>query len=358
MFFRVRAKLVFILERIFLHFAGIAGGAMKSMRRVFRSFPIWPLSLSLIFLLLPGLIYAQEFPTKPITLYCGFGAGAATDITARMLASEAEKTLGVPIVVENKPGGGTTVCASLVASKKGDGYILGLGSSQVITASPHLMILSYDPLKDFTPIMQYTYYLSALIVLSESPFKTINDLIAYAQTHPGMSYGSTGMYGQSHLSTFQLARCKGLQLKHVPFNSGTAVATALLGKHVDMATSGDRLMSYVKQGLMRLLVNYNVETRDPAFPEVPILTELGCRDIPPNRMFIYGPKGLPDSASLKLSEAFKKASETPKFQKLLKDLDLPYSFKGRSQLEKELPEEHEFLKNFFNEIGVKRGFSL
>jgi tripartite-type tricarboxylate transporter receptor subunit TctC len=328
---------------------------MKSTRSVWLHFPVWALSLFLVLLLLPCPMNAQEFPTRAITLYCGYDAGAGTDITARALAAEAEKILGVPIVVENKPGGGTTVCASLVASKKGDGYILGLGSSQVITASPHLMSLSYDPLKDFTPVIQYTYYLSGLIVLSESPFKTINDLIAYAKTNPGMSYGSTGMYGQSHLSTFQLARCKGLQLKHVPFNSGTAVATALLGKHVDMATSGDRLMNYVRQGVMRLLVNYNVETRDPAFPEVPILTELGCRDIPPNRMFIYAPKGLPDSASMKLSEAFKRASETPNFQKILKDFDLPYGFKSRSQLEKELPEEYEFLKNFFHDIGVKKG---
>jgi tripartite-type tricarboxylate transporter receptor subunit TctC len=328
---------------------------MKSTRRVFRLFPIWAFSLSLSLLLLPCPIYAQEFPTKAITLYCGYDAGAGTDITARVLAAEAEKILGVPIVVENKPGGGSTVCAALVASKKGDGYTLGLGSSQVITASPHLMTLSYDPLKDFTPLMQYSYYVSGLVVLTESPFKTIQDFIAYAQTHPGMSYGSTGMYGQSHLSTAQLAKCKGLQLKHVPFKGGAAVATALLGKHVDMVTSGDRCINYVKKGVMRLLVNYNIEKRDPAFPDVPILTELGCRDIPPNRIFIFAPKGLPESVSKKLSEALKKASETPKFQNTLKELDLPYGFKDRSQLEKELPEEYEFLKNFFNEIGVKKG---
>jgi tripartite-type tricarboxylate transporter receptor subunit TctC len=142
---------------------------MKSTRRVFRLFPLWAFSLSLSLLLLPCPIYAQEFPTKAITLYCGYDAGAGTDITARALAAEAEKILGAPIVVENKPGGGSTVCAALVASKKGDGYTLGLGSSQVITASPHLMTLSYNPLKDFTPVMQYSYYVSGLVVLSESP---------------------------------------------------------------------------------------------------------------------------------------------------------------------------------------------
>jgi tripartite-type tricarboxylate transporter receptor subunit TctC len=328
---------------------------MKNTRKVYRSFLMWPSIFFLFLLLLPNPIYGQEFPTKAITLYCGYDAGAGTDITTRALAAEAEKILGVPIVVENKPGGGSTVCASLVASKKGDGYTLGLGSSQVITASPHLMTLSYNPLKDLIPVAQYSYYVSGLLVLSGSPFKTIQDLIAYAKTHPGMSYGSTGMYGQSHLSTAQLAKCKGLQLKHVPFKGGAAVSTALLGKHVDMATSGDRCINYVKKGVMRLLVNYNIETRDPMFPDVPTLTELGCRDVPPNRIFIFAPGGLPGSVSLKLSEAFKKASETPKFQKILKDLDLPYGFKDRSQLEKELPQEYEFLKIFFQEIGVKKG---
>ncbi len=327
---------------------------MRTVRRVFRPFCSLAFILSFFLPLLSSALYAEEFPTRAITLYCGYDAGAGTDITARALAAEAEKTLRVPIVVENKPGGGSTVCASLVASKSGDGYTLGLGSSQVITASPHLMRLSYDPLKDFTPIMQYSYYISGLVVLNDSPFKTIQDLIVYAKAHPGMSYGSTGMYGQSHLSTAQLAKCKGLQLKHVPFKGGAAVSTALLGKHVDMVTSGDRCMNYVKKGVMRLLVNYNIESRDPSFPDVPILTELGCRDVPPNRIFVFAPKGLPDSASAKLSEAFKKAAETPKFQKILKDLDLPYGYKDRRQLEKELPEENNFLKNFFQEIGVKK----
>ena len=106
---------------------------------------------------------------------------------------------------------------------------------------------------------------------------------------------------------------------------------------------------------MRKSQEWKMKARDPSFPDVPILTELGCRDTPPNRIFIFGPKGVPDPVSMKLTEAFKRASETPNFQKILKDLDLPYGFKSRSRLEKELPEEYEFLKNFFNDLGVKKG---
>jgi tripartite-type tricarboxylate transporter receptor subunit TctC len=331
---------------------------MKSTRKNSRSYVGWPFGLFLFFLFLPHPIFGQDFPTKFITLYCGYEPGASTDITGRILASEAEKFLGVPIVVENKPGGTTTVCASLVASKKGDGYTLGYGSSQVITAAPHMMKLSYHPFKDLTPVLQYSHYLSGLIVLNESPFRTIQDLIAYAKAHPGMAYGSTGMYGTSHLSTVQLAKCKGLQLKHVPFKGGAPLSTALLGKHVEMGTSGDRLIPYVKKGVMRLLVNYNMESRDPMFPDVPIMTDLGCQDVPAHRIFIFAPAGLPDSVSMKLSEAFKKASETPRFQQILKDFYLPYRFKNRKQLETELPKQYEFFKNFLDELGVKKGSPL
>ena len=329
---------------------------MKTRRNAGSQFLIWRFSFfALVLLLSPCPVQSQDFPTKPISLYLGYDAGASSDITARALASEVEKLLGVPIVAENKPGGGSTVCASLISAKKPDGYTIGLASSQVITVNPHLMSLSYDPLKDFTPLFQYSFWISGLLVLNDSPFKNAQDLISYAKTHPGMSYGSTGIYGQSHLSTFQFANCKGLQFKHVPFKGASAACTALLGKHVDLVTSGDRCINYVKKGVMRLLINYNMDTRDPEFPDIPVLKELDCKDVPPNRIFIFGPKGIPEAVSTKLVEAFKKASLTPKFQKLLKDLDLPYEFKDRKQLEAELPKEHEAYKTLLNAMGVKKG---
>ena len=91
------------------------------------------------------------------------------------------------------------------------------------------------------------------------------------------------------------------------------------------------------------------------FPDVPIMSDLGCQDVPAHRIFIFAPGGIPDSVSTKLAEAFKKAAETPRFQQTLKDFHLPNSFKTRSQLEAELPKEYEFLKGFLNELGVKKG---
>lgn len=178
----------------------------------------------------PPAALSQTYPVKPITMYCGFSAGATTDVTARALASGAEKILGVPVVIENRDGGGSTVCAAVVASKKPDGYNLGVISSSALTIRPYFAKMAFDPLKDFTLLMAYSEYIGGLCVLAESPLKTIDDFIAYAKAHPGLSYGSPGSYGGHHLSIELFADCKGLKFKHVPFKGGGAGQYGLDGK--------------------------------------------------------------------------------------------------------------------------------
>ena len=348
---KIRLGFLFRCQTPSGHFRGSRG---KSLKTSLALVSVWGFTLSLV-LLLSGQALSQDFPTKPITIYNGFEAGGATDVSARAMASELERLLGVPVVVENKPGGGATVCATLVASKKPDGYTLGIGASGVISLRPHLLKLAYDPLKDFTPLVQFSKYLGGLVVLNEAPYKDIQEFIEHAKRHPGMSYSSSGMYSQAHLSTIQLATCKGLQLKHVPFKGGAPADTALLGKHVDFVASGDRSIRYLKQGVMRMLLAFNPDARDPFYPEVPTLKDLGCRGIPALGYLVFAPKGLPDPISKKLGGALKKVVEGSRFQKALKDLDLVYDFRERSQLEKDLPHEYEEYRLILNEVGVKRG---
>jgi tripartite-type tricarboxylate transporter receptor subunit TctC len=296
----------------------------------------------------------QTYPDRPITLYCGYAAGATTDITTRALASGAEKLLGVPMVVENKAGGGATVCAGLVASKKPDGYTLAVVSTGVIAVRPHLLKLSYDPLKDFTLICQYSRYIGALTVLKEAPFKDINDFIAHAKAHPGLSYGSPGMYTQQHLATELFRQCKGLEFKHVPHKGGAPANTALLGKHLDFVAGAGQHIQYVKQGAFKMLALYNMDKRDPNNPDVPTLKDLGCKDAPALGYIVVGPKGLPDGIYKKLSETFKKVTDGPDFQKILNNLEIPYDYKDRAQLEKDVVVEYEFYKTFLAKMGAKK----
>ena len=305
------------------------------------SFPVWA--------------SGQTYPDKPITLYCGYEAGATTDTTTRALAKGAEKWLGVPVVVENKPGGASSVCAALVASKKGDGYTLGvIDSFGSLTARPHLMPAPYKPLEDFTFVMQYGRYVGAICVLSESPIKTIDEFITYARANPGLSYGSAGMLSRGHIAVEIFAQCKGLTFKHVPFKGGAPANTALLGKHLDFVAGVGQHVQYVKQGVFRMLMAFSAEQRDPFFPDIPMAKELGCEDVPPNQYVLIGPKGIPAAIYQKLDEAFHKASDAPDFRKLMETLNLPYEYKDRMQLEKELVAQYEWYGLFLKKMGVKK----
>ncbi|MBM4333680.1 MAG: tripartite tricarboxylate transporter substrate binding protein [Deltaproteobacteria bacterium] len=302
----------------------------------------------------PPSASCQTYPDKPINIYCGFAAGATTDLTARGLANGLEKLLGVPVVVENKAGGGATVAAGLVASKKPDGYTLGVVSTGVISVRPHLLKLAYDPLKDFTLICQYARYIGAVTVLKDSPFKNIEEFIAHAKVNPGLSYASPGMYTQQHLATELFRQCKGLDFKHVPTKGGAEANTQLLGKHVNFVAGAGQHIQYVKQGVFRMLAVFNTDKRDPNYPDVPTIKELGCQDAPALGYIVVGPKGLPEAIYKKLSEAIKKVTEGPDFQKLLSHLEIPYDYKDRAQLEKDVLVEYEFYKTFLEKMGAKK----
>lgn len=303
--------------------------------------------------LIPIVTFGQDYPNRPITLYVGYTAGATTDLTARGLAAGAEKMLGVPVVVENKVGGSGTVSATLIASKKPDGYTFAFIAGDVLTKLPHLMATSYNPLKDFTPILQYSRYPGGICVLSESPIKTIDQFIAYAKAHPGLTYGSSGMYSQMSLAAEFFAQCKGLQFKHIPYNGGADAITAMLGKQTDFIAGTGAHLRYVAQGTFRMLFVVNADKRDPSFPDIPVLKELGCEDCPANPVIVVGPKGVPDAIVKKVTDTFKEVAEGPEFQKLLSQIYLPYDFKDRAQLEKDIPAEYAWYKSFLQKVKVK-----
>ncbi len=292
-----------------------------------------------------------EYPDKPITIYCGYGPGASTDVSSRALATGLEKIFGVPVVVENKPGGGTTVCAGLVASKKPDGYSLGVISEGALATTPLIQKLAYDPLKDFTFLAQYATYFGAFVVRNDAPWKTLDEFVAHAKTHPGMSYTSTGMYTRQQISAELLAQCKGLTFRHVPTKGGTDASTMLMGGHADFSTGSSQVV-YVRQGIFRLLVQVNAEKRHPSFPDVPTLKEYGCPDVPPGGIDAVAPKGLPPAVSKKLGEAIKKVTLEPSFQKVLTSFDVPYDYLDQEGLEKKIRQEYEWFKAYLKKVGM------
>jgi tripartite-type tricarboxylate transporter receptor subunit TctC len=301
---------------------------------------------------LPSAAVAQGYPNKAITVYCSYVAGATTDITARALAAGAEKLLGVPVMVENKPGGNSTVCASLLATKKPDGYTLAVMAGGVINQMPLLYKIPYDPFNSFTQIMQFSRWIGGVCVLSESPIKTIDEFITYSKAHPGMTYGSPGMYSQQHLAVHLFGECKGLPIKHVPYKGGAEAITAFLGKHTDFIAGSGSHIPYVKQGAFRMLLVYNATKRDPNYPDIPILSEIGCEDYPADGIIVAAPKGIPDAMRKKLHDTFKKVAESSEFQKVLEQINMPYDYKDGAELDREVPVKYEWFKGFYKKMGL------
>jgi len=321
---------------------------MRTFRAMFTA-----VGLTLVWVIsFPLSTGAQDYPNKPITLYCSYVAGATTDITARALATGAEKLLGVPVMVENKPGGNSTVCASLLASKKADGYTLAAMSAGVVTNMPLVYKIPYDPFNSFTQIMQYSRWIGGVCVLSESPIKTVQEFMDYAKAHPGLTYGSPGMYSQQHLAVHMFSECKGLGLKHIPYKGGAEAITAFLGKHTDFIAGSGSHIPYVRQGVFRMLLVYNATKRDPNFPNIPILSELGCEDYPADGIMIAGPKGLSDPIRKKLHDVFKKVADGPEFQKVLEQVNMPYDYKSGAELDQEARVKYEWFRSYYKKIGV------
>ena len=297
--------------------------------------------------------FGQTFPTKHINVYVGFGAGATTDLTARALGEGLEKVLGVPIVVENKPGATAGVAASLVARQKPDGYTLGVVSTGVITVRPHVCRAPYDPLQDFTLIAQYSRYIGAVTVLADAPYKTVDEFVAYAKARPGLSYSSSGTHSQQQMGVELFRQCKGLEFTHLPAKGGAEANTLLLGRHVDFTAGAGQHMTYVRQGRLRNLVLLNTTERDPTQPDVPTMKDIGCQDAPALGYIVIAPKGLPDPIYKILSDAIRKVAAGPDFQKTLANLEIPYDYKDRAQLEKETVEQFYLYKSFLEKMGVK-----
>src|SRR5881392_2841211 len=188
------------------------------------------LAVAALLLAAPLLAAAQAFPSRPITLICPWPAGGTTDAHLRKFAEVAQKYLGQPVVVDNKPGGGGMIGPSNMAKlARPDGYTV---SQLPITAFrlPHQRAVDWDALKDFTYIIGITGYTFGVVVRADSPFKTFNELIANARAHPGqLSYATPGTGTSPHLLIEEVSMKTGVKFLHVPFKGFAEGSQALLG---------------------------------------------------------------------------------------------------------------------------------
>ena len=299
--------------------------------------------------------FANDYPTKPITLVIPYPAGGSTDLTGRALANAAKKYLGQPIIVENKSGGGGTVGPSLVIPKPPDGYTLGVYPANAAFIGHHMGKLNFHPLDDMTHIVRYTGYLFGLVVREDAPWKTMPELIQYAKQNPQkVSYGTPGMGTSPHLAMEDLAiQAGGIQWIHMPYKGGAETNAALLGGHVDSVSDSSGWGPFVDSGKFRLLAIYS-GARSPRYPQVPTLKELGYDAVYPSPLEIIGPKGMPKPLVSRIHEAFRKAADDPEYQAILKKFDMPVIYLGPEELEKADREEFEKIGRVVQKLGLQK----
>lgn len=264
---------------------------------------------------------AGAYPSKPIVLIVPWPPGGSTDRHLRGLAEIAQKQLGQPIIIENKPGaGGTLGPGSMALTARPDGYTISQYPMGMLRI-PHMQKVAWHPINDFSFIIGVSGYTFGMTVKSDSPFKTFTDYIEAARKQPGsVNYGSTGQGTSPHLLMEEVAANAKVQLVHVPYKGNADLQQALLGGHVmaqSDATGWDR---FVDSGQMRLLATFG-DKRTKRWPEVPTAKELGYNVVSTSPYGLVGPKGMDPAVVKKLHDAFKAAMDDPKHLALLEQLN-------------------------------------
>jgi tripartite-type tricarboxylate transporter receptor subunit TctC len=271
--------------------------------------------LALLPLAKPAL--AQEYPSRPIRLLVGFAAGGSTDVFARAIAPRLQALLGQPVVIENRPGAGGNIATEATTRSAPDGYTLLLGTIGPLAINPTLYgNLSFDPLKDLTPVSLIGEVPNVLAVPVDRPFRSVADIIAAAKARPEtLNFGSSGIGSAGHLAAEQLNLMAGIRTTHVPYRGGGALLPELIAGRVDYAfTTALNGIPQAEAGKLRILGVPNGK-RVPLLPEIPTIAESGYpgfKTITWNG--IVAPTGTPLAIINKLSNAIQEIVATPDMQ--------------------------------------------
>src|SRR3990172_1363845 len=250
---------------------------------------------TIVWLAAVGGVQAQDYPKSPIQIVVPYSPGGLTDIFFRTISDALAKSIGGTISILNKPGGGGIVGTSYVVNSKPDGYTLVNVSPETMTIAPAFTPnMPYDPDKDITYIAKTSVVAVGLTVRNESPFKTLEDLIAFAKANPWkMKAGGMGIVGTPHMIIGVFTRDAKVEIGYIPFDGGGEVVANLLGGHVDVApVSISSIKGQLASGQLRLLAVCSPK-RLQNFPNIPTLAEKGY----PKSSFavalgLGGPKGL------------------------------------------------------------------
>jgi tripartite-type tricarboxylate transporter receptor subunit TctC len=275
-------------------------------------------ALALVALALPAAA-ADAWPAKPVKIIVPFGPGGFTDVVARILQKELAPALGQPIIIENRPGAGSTIGTDSVAKSPPDGYTLVMVSTTHVI-SPHLYKkMPYDPIKDFAPVMKLVEGPYVMVVHPSLGVSSVKDFIALAKKKPNeIFFASSGNGSAQHLVGALFMQMAGVQLSHVPYKGSNAAMQDLLGGQVKVSFVGmPNALSNLASGKLKALA-VTTRKRSPDLPDVPTMDEAGVKGYEATIWLgMLAPKGTPREIVDKLNADIRKVLADPEASKLM-----------------------------------------
>jgi tripartite-type tricarboxylate transporter receptor subunit TctC len=285
------------------------------------------LALAIAAWLAPAASFAQDFPSRAITIIVPQPPGGGTDIISRIVAQQLSEQLGKPVVIENKAGAGTLVGTDAAAKATPDGYTLLAGLTANMAVNPSLFkTLPYDPIRDFTPVGMMAEFPFVLVVSKDFPAKSVKDLIAMAKAKPGtINFASAGNGSGQHLSAELFKLMAGVDMTHVPYRGAApAYSDVISGRTPVFFDNLASALGHIKGGTVRAL-GVTGNKRAPLLPDVPTIAEAGVPGYQNYVWFgLWAPKNTPKPVVDRLYAEIRKAVATPSVkERITKDAGVP-----------------------------------
>jgi tripartite-type tricarboxylate transporter receptor subunit TctC len=319
---------------------------------------LWRTSAALLLIAAAGATLGSaraEYPERQITMVACFPAGGGTDIAARLINTQLGEALGKPVIVENRGGAGGSIGTAAVARAAPDGYTLLVCSSAFVVNPSLYANVTYDPFKDFIPIMVIGASPNAFVVPAQSEIKTLPELINKAKANPGkLNWTSPGAGTTPYLAGELLKLRTGTNMQHIPFAGAGPATTAALAGQVDMYTANiGSLMGLIDSGKLRPIA-VTSKQRWPDLPNVPSLDELGIKNAESDTFQgIYVPAGTPQPIVDRLAKELAVILARPDLQEKFVKAGLPVVAEGPEVFRARIAREVPMYKEIIDKAGLK-----